>query len=181
MAKGITEGVAGSEDYGRTVMTYHCPGGNSSSQWFHMAPWLDFNMIQTWSDYKSIPARIAADYRLTPPKPTGLGEGAYENGNQYKFPVNALAIRQQAYWSYLSGGYHTYGNTDVWNFSSYKGEAFQDWKLALHRPGPRTWACYERSSIPWSGGSSSPTLRSSPARPKPWRCTPCQATRFSST
>lgn len=135
MAKGITEGVTGSEDYGRTVMTYHCPGGNSSSQWFHAAPWLDFNMIQTWADYKSIPARITADYKLTPPKPTGLGEGAYENGNQYKFPVNALAIRQQAYWSYLSGGYHTYGNTDVWNFSSYKGEAFQDWKLALHAPG----------------------------------------------
>ena len=135
MARGITEGVAGSEDYSRTVMTYHCPGGNSSSHWFHTAPWLDFNMIQTWSDYKSIPARIAADYKLTPPKPTGLGEGAYENGNQYKFSVNALAIRQQAYWSYLSGGYHTYGNTDVWNFSSYKGEAFQDWKLVLHSPG----------------------------------------------
>ena len=49
VAKGITEGVAGSEDYGRTIMTYHCPGGNSSSQWFHAAPWLDFNMIQTWS------------------------------------------------------------------------------------------------------------------------------------
>jgi len=135
VAKGITEGVAGSEDYSKTVMTYHCPGGNSSSNWFHAAPWLDFHMIQTWSDYRSISARIAADYKLTPPKPTGLGEGAYENGNQYKFTVNALAIRQQAYWSYLSGGYHTYGNTDVWNFSSYKGEAFQDWRLALHSPG----------------------------------------------
>jgi hypothetical protein len=135
VAKGITEGMAGSEDYSKTVMTYHCPGGNSSSNWFHAAPWLDFHMIQTWGDYKSIPARIAADYKLTPPKPTGLGEGAYENGNQYKWTVNTLAIRRQAYWSYLSGGYHTYGNTDVWNFSSYKGEAFQDWKLALHSPG----------------------------------------------
>jgi hypothetical protein len=112
-AKGITEAVAGAEDYSPTRMTYHCPGGNSSSKWFHAAAWLDFHMIQTWGDYKSIPARIAADYQLTPPKPTGLGEGAYENGNQYKWTVNALAIRQQAYWSYLSGGYHTYGNTDV--------------------------------------------------------------------
>jgi len=135
VAKGITEAVAGAEDYSKTMMTYHCPGGNSSSKWFHAAPWLDFHMIQTWGDYKSIPARIAADYKLTPPKPTGLGEGAYENGNQYKWTVNALAIRQQAYWSYLSGGYHTYGNTDVWNFSSYKGEAFQDWKRALRAPG----------------------------------------------
>ncbi len=135
MAKGITEAVAGSEDYGRTLMTYHSPGGTSSSNWFHAAPWLDFNMVQTWADYLSIPARIAADYKLTPPKPTGLGEGAYENGNQYKFTVDALAIRKQAYWSYLSGGYHTYGNTDVWNFGSYKAEASQDWKLALDSPG----------------------------------------------
>jgi hypothetical protein len=137
VAKGITEAVAGTEDYSKTVMTYHCPGGNSSSNWFHAAPWLDFHMIQTWGSYKTIPARIAADYKLTPPKPTGLGEGAYENGNQYKWTVNALTIRQQAYWSYLSGGYHTYGNTDVWNFSSYKGEAFEDWKLALHSPGAK--------------------------------------------
>ena len=85
VAKGITEAVAGSEDYSKTLMTYHSPGGTSSSNWFHAAPWLDFNMIQTWSDYLSIPARIAADYKLTPPKPTGLGEGAYEDGNQYKF------------------------------------------------------------------------------------------------
>jgi hypothetical protein len=135
VARGITEAVAGSEDYRKTLMTYHSPGGTSSSNWFHTSAWLDFNMIQTWSDYLSIPKRIAADYKLTPPKPTGLGEGAYENGNQYKFAVNALAIRQQAYWSCLSGGYHTYGNTDVWNFSSYRGEAFQDWKLALDSPG----------------------------------------------
>jgi hypothetical protein len=135
MAKGITEAVAGSEDYGKTVMTYHSPGGTSSSNWFHAAPWLDFNMIQTWADYLSIPARIAADYELTPPKPTGLGEGAYEDGSQYQFKVDALAIRKQAYWSYLSGGYHTYGDTNVWNFGSYKAEASQDWKPALDSPG----------------------------------------------
>jgi hypothetical protein len=135
VAKGIAEAVAGSEDYSKTLMTYHSPGGTSSSNWFHTAAWLDFNMVQTWSDYLSIPARIAADYKLTPPKPTGLGEGAYEDGNQYKFTVNALAIRKQAYWSYLSGGYHTYGNTDVWNFSSYKPEAKQHWRLALDSPG----------------------------------------------
>ncbi|MEN6334462.1 MAG: DUF4038 domain-containing protein, partial [Phycisphaerales bacterium] len=135
VAKGITEAVAGSEDYGRTLMTYHSPGGTSSSNWFHAAPWLDFNMIQTWADYLSIPARIAADYQLTPPKPTGLGEGAYEDGSQYKFKVDALAIRKQAYWSYLSGGYHTYGNTNVWSFGSYKAEASQDWRLALDSPG----------------------------------------------
>ncbi len=151
VAKGITEAVAGSEDYSRTLMTYHSPGGTSSSNWFHAAPWLDFNMIQTWADYQSIPARIAADYRLTPAKPTGLGEGVYEEGSQYKFTVDALAIRKQAYWSYLSGGYHTYGNTNVWNFGSYKAEASQDWKLALDSPGVASLSVLKKTldSMKW--------------------------------
>jgi hypothetical protein len=44
-------------------------------------------------------------------------------------------VRRQAYWSYLAGGYHTYGNTDTWNFGSYKPEGTRDWKEALRSPG----------------------------------------------
>lgn len=98
MARGITVGVAGKEDYGQTLMTYHINGGNYSSQWFHQAPWLDFNMIQVWGNEKEIYPKIAQDYRLTPAKPTGLGEGSYEDGPQYSTrPINALKIRKQAY------------------------------------------------------------------------------------
>jgi len=138
MAKGVTVGVAGREDYSRTLMTYHINGGNSSSQWFHKAPWLDFNMIQIWGNEKQIYPKIAQDYQLTPVKPTGLGEGSYEDGPQYSTrPIDALKIRKQAYWSYLSGGYHTYGNTNTWNFGSYEPEGTQNWKQALHSPGAR--------------------------------------------
>ncbi|MCI0626432.1 MAG: glycoside hydrolase family 140 protein [Acidobacteria bacterium] len=136
MAKGITEGVAGSEDYSQTLMTFHITATKSSSQWFHTAPWLDFNMVQTWSQYGQIYPMVHADYDLTPIKPCGLGEGAYENGPQYPTkPINAWVIRKQAYWSYFAGGYHTYGNTDTWNFGKYKDEATQDWKAALNSPG----------------------------------------------
>ena len=117
-------------------MTYHINGNNSSSQWFHKAPWLDFNMIQVWGNEKEIYPKITQDYQLTPVKPTGLGEGSYEDGPQYPTkPIDALKIRKEAYWSYLAGGYHTYGNTNTWNFGSYKAEGTQDWKMALQSPG----------------------------------------------
>ena len=136
LARGLTIGVAGSEDYGRTLMTYHINGQNSSSQWFHGAPWLDFNMIQVWGDEKGIYPKVAADRAPTPAKPTGLGEGSYEDGPQYPTrPIDALKIRQQAYWSYLAGGYHTYGNTNTWNFGSYEAEGTRPWKEALRSPG----------------------------------------------
>jgi hypothetical protein len=48
---------------------------------------------------------------------------------------DALKVRQQAYWSYFAGGYHTYGNTITWNFGTFKPEATQDWKAALQSPG----------------------------------------------
>ena len=152
MARGITVGVAGTEDYDQTLMTYHINGGNSSSQWFHQAPWLDFNMIQIWGNEKQIYPKITHDYQLTPVKPTGLGEGSYEDGPQYPTrPIDALKIRQQAYWSYLAGGYHTYGNTNTWNFSSYKPEGTQDWRDALRSPGAKHLSVLVKffTSIEW--------------------------------
>ena len=56
---------------------------------------------------------------------------------QYGFPVNVASIRNQAYRSYFSGGYHTYGNTNVWNFGTYKPEGTEAWKTALDSPGAR--------------------------------------------
>lgn len=136
LARGITVGTVGTEDYSRTLMTYHINGGNSSSQWFHKAPWLDFNMVQVWGNEKGIYPKLTQDYHLSPVKPTGLGEGSYENGPQYPTrPIDALKVRKQAYWSYFAGGYHTYGNTDTWNFSSCKPEATQNWREALESPG----------------------------------------------
>ena len=154
MAKGITEAAVGSEDYSKTLMTYHTRGGTSSSYWLHDKPWLDFNMIQTWSAFTSIHDRVTHDYRLTPVKPTGLGEGAYENGPEYPTkPITAHVIRKQAYWSYLSGGYHTYGNTSIWNFGIESYYSKKPWQEALTDPGAVhvSVAANLFKSLPWWG------------------------------
>ncbi|MFO1499458.1 MAG: DUF4038 domain-containing protein [Verrucomicrobiota bacterium] len=136
VAKGITEGICGREDYTQTLMTYHINGGSSSGQMWHRAPWLDFNMAQTWSEYANIDGALRRDAELVPRKPLGLGEGAYEDGPQYPTrPIDALVIRKQAAWSYFAGGYHTYGNGNVWHFDTFKDESTQPWKEALFSPG----------------------------------------------
>jgi hypothetical protein len=145
LAQGITIGTTGREDYSRTLMTYHVSGGHSSSEWFHAAPWLDFNMVQVWGNEPDIYPRVMADYQLTPVKPTGLGEGSYEDGPQYPTrPIDALSIRKQAYWSFFAGGYHTYGNTNVWSFGSYRVEVTQDWLRALETAGAAHLSVFAR-------------------------------------
>jgi hypothetical protein len=145
LARGIAEGVAGSEDYTRTVMTYHTSGGHSSSSYLHDAPWLHFNMIQTWASYDAITSMVTADYERTPPKPVVLAEGAYEDGPQYPTgPITAHVIRKQAYWSYFAGGFHTYGNTNVWSFGTYAPEATHDWRRALDSAGAASMSVLRR-------------------------------------
>jgi len=138
MARGITIAVAGVEDYERTLMTYHIDGQKSSSEWFHEDPWLDFNMIQVWGDEPTIFPKVGIDYRLTPAKPTVLGEGSYEDSPQYPSgPVGAFNVRRQAYWSYFAGGHYTYGNTNTWNFGTYPRSVTGDWMVALDSTGAR--------------------------------------------
>ena len=72
-------------------------------------------------------------------KPCGLGEGAYEDGPQYPTkPINAVVIRRQAIWSWFAGGYHTYGNGNVWHFDTLKAESTQLWQEALQSKGATT-------------------------------------------
>lgn len=139
VAKGLAEGLTGQEDYSRVLMTYHTNGGASSAHLWHETPWLDFNMAQTWDAYQNIYPALLSDYERRPVKPSGLGEGAYEDGPQYPTkPINALVIRRQACWSWFAGGYHTYGNGNVWHFDTCQPELTQPWKLALHSPGAAT-------------------------------------------
>lgn len=154
VAKGITEGTCGKEDYSQTMMTYHINGGASSSQFWHESPWLDFNMAQTWSEYTQIHQVVLKDYNKAPPKPCGLGEGAYEDGPQYPTrPINDLVIRKQAYWSYFAGGYHTYGNGNVWHFDSLKSESTQPWRQALNSAGALDLRTLRKffDAIEWQG------------------------------
>ncbi|MCL2059652.1 MAG: glycoside hydrolase family 140 protein [Oscillospiraceae bacterium] len=102
------------EDGGKHLIFYH-PCGGASSNHFHSEEWLAANFIQTWSDMYSIQGMVAADYHRRPPKPVVHVEGAYEAGTEYTTaPITSWHVREQAYWSYLSGGFHTYGHNDLW-------------------------------------------------------------------
>jgi len=139
VAKGLAEGLTGKEDYSRVLMTYHINGGASSADLWHDSTWLDFNMAQTWDAYQNIYPALLRDFERRPAKPCGLGEGAYEDGPQYPTkPINALVIRRQACWSWFAGGYHTYGNGNVWHFDTCKPELTQTWTEALRSPGAAT-------------------------------------------
>jgi hypothetical protein len=80
----------------------------------HGEPWLDFNTIQTWKRFDWIHPSVTADYQRVPPKPVVMAEGVYEGGAEYGFPVTPRLLREQAYWTCLSGGHHSYGHNDNW-------------------------------------------------------------------
>ncbi len=145
MAMGLREG-----DGGNNLITYHPRGPGLSSEYFHDADWLDFNMVQS-----SHAARdhdnglyIENDYALTPAKPTLDGEPRYE-GIRVGFylqdvPKNLYFddydVRQAAWWAVMAGACgHTYGNNNIWQMydndrNSVIG-ANVPWHKAIDHPG----------------------------------------------
>jgi hypothetical protein len=103
-------------DAGAHLITYHCCGfPRSSSFYFHREEWLDFNMIQTFTEWDKVYPAVAADFALTPIKPVVMGEGAYEGGPEYPLgPITPLIARRQAWWTFMAGGHHTYGHCQMW-------------------------------------------------------------------
>jgi hypothetical protein len=125
LAAGLREGDGGSH-----LITYHGGGGNSSS-YFQDEGWVAFNIIQTWSDYWRSHPMVVADYCRLPIKPVVMAEGAYEEGSEYPSrPITPLVVRKEAYWSYLGGGFHTYGHNDTWRYLA-------TWRKSLDTPGAR--------------------------------------------
>lgn len=152
LAKGINEGVAGNEDYSKTLMTFHTRGGHTSSEYFKNAPWIDFHMLQTWDSYTKIFEVVSRDYRSQPTKPILHGEGAYEDGPEYPTkPITPFKIRKQAYWATFAGGLHTYGNSNVWSFGSNPKYVTDDWKVALESQGAQQMSVYQDilNSLVW--------------------------------
>jgi hypothetical protein len=124
LARGLREG-----DGGAHLITYHPCGWRSSSQYFHNEDWLDFNMIETWTEWSKIYPAIISDALRIPAKPVVLGEGAYENGPEYpQGPITPLIVRRQAWWSFMAGGFHTYGQNQMWRME--KG-----WDSSFDTPG----------------------------------------------
>jgi len=124
LARGLREG-----DGGAHLITYHPCGWHSSAQFFHQEDWLDFNMIQTWTEWTKIHPSVSADIALTPVKPVVLGEPAYEDGPEYPMgPITPLIVRRQAWWAVTAGGFFTYGQNQMWRMG-------KDWEKAFDTPG----------------------------------------------
>jgi hypothetical protein len=138
------------------LITFHPRGRSTSSEWFHKAEWLDFNMFQSGhKDYAQDTAEprigednwkfAAGDYALQPTKPTMDGEPSYENIphglHDSLAPLwHADDVRRYGYWSVLSGGAgFTYGHNAVMQFFNGigTGDYFtkQKWSDAIKDPG----------------------------------------------
>jgi len=126
------------------LMTFHPFGRRQSSDWFHDAPWLDFNMFQSGhrrydqkvKDGEEDDDRlyigqdnwryVRNDYQRMPVKPTLDGEPSYESIPQGLHDPSqpywdANDVRRYAYWSVFAGACgHTYGHNAV---------------MQMHKPG----------------------------------------------
>ena len=142
------------------LITFHPRGRNSSSEWFHNAPWLDFNMFQ--SGHRSYAQDTSGnetlhygednwkyvndDYKLKPVKPTFDGEPSYEDipyglhrADQPYWQDHE--IRRYAYWSVFAGGCgFTYGHNSVMQFYTPGDSGISffpriKWQDGLNAPG----------------------------------------------
>ena len=142
MAEGVADGVNGVQefdgraDWSSTLMTYHPRGGNTSSTWFHDAPWLDFNGAQIGWRGSTLLKTLDADYARKPPKPVVDIEPWYEQCEWKTPPVDDWEVRLQAYQSVFAGACgHTYGHYDIWPLDSPGLEYGKRWREALTAPG----------------------------------------------
>ena len=145
MARGLRDG-----DKGRHLMTFHPRGPGMSSEYFHEANWLDFNMVQSShaaQDHDN-GLYIENDYVLKPTKPTLDGEPRYE-GIRVGFYLSNVAknvyfddydVRQAAWWAVMAGACgHTYGNGNIWQMYDEGRQPVLDanipWHQAIDHPG----------------------------------------------
>lgn len=109
----LVAGLKEAEDQPHLI-TIHPDPSPASSSFVHEEDWLDFNMIQTWHDLHLNVPMVRADYSRKPPKPVVMAEGGYEAAPYNDIPWTPLNCRKQAWWSYLSGGHHSYGHHANW-------------------------------------------------------------------
>ncbi len=142
MARGLERGDGGSH-----LMTFHPPGGNGSSTWFHNDEWLDFNMRQNGhvAEYIGRYDKTREDYDRTPVKPVLDGEPIYED-HPVSFDAKKLGhsissdVRRPLYWDLFGGACgHTYGHHSVWQmWAPDRGpinNPLMPWFEAIDQPG----------------------------------------------
>jgi hypothetical protein len=142
MARGLGNG-----DGGAHLMTFHPPGGNGSSTWFHDDEWLDFNMRQNGhvAEFTGRYDQTRADYDRTPVKPVLDGEPIYED-HPVSFDAKRLGhsissdVRRPLYWNLFTGAFgHTYGHHSVWQMWTPTRKPVNNpllaWDEAIDQPG----------------------------------------------
>jgi hypothetical protein len=142
MARGLRKG-----DGGAHLMTYHPPGGASSSEHFHGEAWLNFNMRQNGhsAEFTGRYDQTRVDYDRTPVKPVLDGEPIYEDHpvsfDAKKFGHSiASDVRRPLYWDLFGGAFgHTYGHHSVWQMwspgKSPINNPLMPWSDAINQPG----------------------------------------------
>ncbi len=142
MALGLHKGDGGSH-----LHTFHPTGGSGSAQYFHDAPWLDFNMRQNGhvAEFTGRYDQTRIDYDRTPTKPVLDGEPIYEDhpvsfkAQEFGHSI-AADVRRTLYWNLLSGACgHTYGHHSVWQMWSPEKNPINNplmpWFEAIAQPG----------------------------------------------
>jgi Protein of unknown function (DUF4038)/Putative collagen-binding domain of a collagenase len=142
MAKGLRAG-----DGGAHLITFHPTGGQSSANWFHDEPWLDFNMRQNGhvTEFTGRYDQTRVDYDRTPTKPVLDGEPIYED-HPVSFDAKKLGhsiaadVRRPLYWDLFTGGFgHTYGHHSVWQMWTPERKPVNNplmpWTEAIEQPG----------------------------------------------
>ncbi len=172
------------------LITFHPFGRTRSSEWFHDATWLDFNMFQSGHrryDQDTTGAAfgednwkyVNIDYSLNPPKPTLDGEPSYESIPQGLHDPQqpywkADEVRRYAYWAVFAGAFgFTYGHNAIMQFhregdtdASYSVR--ETWKEALDAPGARQMKHLRdlMAETGYSGGIPAQDLVAGPQQPK---------------
>jgi hypothetical protein len=144
MAEGVVDGINGIRNYDgqadwtSTLMSYHPAGNKSSSEWFHDAPWLDFNGSQV---SLTVLDALEYDYNKDPVKPAINLEPWYEGctwckGWEKDSIVYDYEVRVQAYQSIFAGACgFTYGHHDIYPFDSTGLDIFnKKWRKVLLAP-----------------------------------------------
>jgi hypothetical protein len=142
MALGLHKGDGGSH-----LHTFHPTGGSGSAQYFHDAPWLDFNMRQNGhvAEFTGRYDQTSVDYERTPVKPVLDGEPIYED-HPNSFNAKELGhsvstdVRRPLYWDLFCGAFgHTYGHHSVWQMWAPERDPINNplmpWYEAIEQPG----------------------------------------------
>lgn len=163
-----SDSIAVWQEIGKTIksidanhlMTYHPRGRTGSSDWFHDASWLDFNMVQSGhrrydQDTSANEDKhygednwkfMQADWKRNPVKPTIDGEPSYEGIPQGLHDIKeprwtADDVRRYGYWSVFAGAFgYTYGQNSVMQMhaatdTSTAYGSKELWTEALQAPG----------------------------------------------